>query len=199
MQHEKGLLATSARGVRFWYVKDIAVLPLQIFKSDHIDAKRILLVVPLEAQQFLEIRALLLENLGSHQEALECALGPLQPPATTFGFLSATAPFSASDLWPSVEGPPDEGTSLEGSLLCRIYVHQMKDPRLAEAYCDRMYEAAAKEKGQQGGAQMAAWSGLTSQLNYDMYLALIQVTLHLLRIYFDPVIQHLVSEGAFKE
>ena len=62
------------------------MLPLQIFKSDYIDAKRILLVVPLEAQQFLEIRALLLEILGSHQEALECALGPLQPPATTFFF-----------------------------------------------------------------------------------------------------------------
>ncbi len=63
-------------------------------------------------------------------------------------------------------------------VLCRIYVHQMKDPRLAEAYCDRMYEAAAKQKGQQSGAQMAAWSGLDSQPNYDMYLALIQVELH---------------------
>ena len=57
----------------------------------------------------------------------------------------------------------------------RIYVHQMKQPRLAEAYCDRMYEAAAKQKGQRIGNQMAAWSGLAEQHNYDMYLALIQV------------------------
>ncbi len=51
----------------------------------------------------------------------------------------------------------------------------MKEPRLAEAYCDRMYEAAAKEKGQSSSNQMAAWSGLAAQHNYDMYLALIQV------------------------
>lgn len=51
----------------------------------------------------------------------------------------------------------------------------MKDARLAEAYCDRMYEAAAKEKGQQSSAKMPAWSGLAAQPNYDMYLSLIQV------------------------
>ncbi|BDA43540.1 Vam6/Vps39-like protein [Coccomyxa sp. Obi] len=100
-----------------------------VIKSEHIDAQRILLVVPLEDKRFLEIRALLLEHLGRHQEALE------------------------------------------------IYVHQMKEPRLAEAYCDRMYEAAAKQKGQLNGNQMAAWSGLAAQHNYDMYLALIQVYL----------------------
>lgn len=44
---------------------------VQVMKSEHIDAKRILLVVPLEDLRFLEIRALLLERLGSHQEALK--------------------------------------------------------------------------------------------------------------------------------
>ncbi len=51
--------------------------PLQVIKSEYIDAQRILLVVPLEDQRFLETRALLLEHLGRHQEALECAPGLL--------------------------------------------------------------------------------------------------------------------------
>ena len=50
---------------------------LQVIKSEYIDAQRILLVVPLEDVRFLEVRALLLEHLGRHQEALECAPGLL--------------------------------------------------------------------------------------------------------------------------
>jgi hypothetical protein len=47
----------------------------------------------------------------------------------------------------------------------------MKDFRLAEAYCDRMYEAAAEQQGHQNGP----WGGLASQPSYEMYLELIQV------------------------
>ena len=46
----------------------------QVTSSEHVDAKRLLLMVPAEAPQFLEVRALLLERLGQHQQALECAL-----------------------------------------------------------------------------------------------------------------------------
>ena len=64
----------------------------------------------------------------------------------------------------------------------RVYVHQMKDPRLAEAYCDRMYDAqrrvaktgsAAAGARRGGGGSLAG--GLGAQPSYDMYLALIQV------------------------
>ena len=48
-------------------------VPVQVTSSEHVDAKRLLLMVPAEAPQFLEVRALLLERLGQHQEALECA------------------------------------------------------------------------------------------------------------------------------
>ena len=80
------------------------IAPSQIIDSDHIDAKRILLVVPLEAQQFLEVRALLLERLGRHQEALECALGPLKISFDTY-YISV--------LWISC-------VFREGFVLCRI-------------------------------------------------------------------------------
>lgn len=51
-------------------------------------------------------------------------------------------------------------------------MHQIKDFRLAEAFCDRVYDAAAMQKGQENGA----WGGLAPQRNYDMYLDLIQVS-----------------------
>ena len=43
----------------------------QIASSQHLDAKKVLLRVPMEAKAFLETRALLLERLGRHQDALE--------------------------------------------------------------------------------------------------------------------------------
>ena len=43
----------------------------QITSSQHLDAKKVLLRVPMEAKDFLETRALLLERLGRHQDALE--------------------------------------------------------------------------------------------------------------------------------
>jgi len=48
----------------------------------------------------------------------------------------------------------------------------MHSPSLAEAYCDRMYEAAMKEGGQ---GSRALWSPAGDSASYDMYLALIQV------------------------
>ena len=45
--------------------------PAQVTSSEHIDAKRLLLLVPHEAPQLLEVRALLLERLGRHQDALQ--------------------------------------------------------------------------------------------------------------------------------
>ena len=69
-------------------------------------------------------------------------------------------------------------------LLGRVYVHQMKDPRLAEAYCDRMYDAqrpvapkAAAAGGARKGNGGSLAGGLGAQPSYDMYLALIQVCL----------------------
>ena len=44
---------------------------MQITSSQHLDAKKVLLRVPMEAKDFLETRALLLERLGRHQDALE--------------------------------------------------------------------------------------------------------------------------------
>ena len=57
---------------------------------------------------------------------------------------------------------------------CRIYVHHMKDPRLAEAYCDRMYEAEAAKQNGKHGQRRASWSAPMRQPSYDMYLSLIQ-------------------------
>lgn len=48
-------------------------LGMQITSSQHLDAKKVLLRVPMEAKDFLETRALLLELLGRHQDALEYA------------------------------------------------------------------------------------------------------------------------------
>ena len=53
-------------------------------------------------------------------------------------------------------------------------MHHMRDPRLAEAYCDRMYDAeAAKQRGKRG-QRRASWSAPPRQLSYEMYLSLIQ-------------------------
>lgn len=51
----------------------------------------------------------------------------------------------------------------------------MKDPRLAEAYCDRMYEAEAAKQGGRRGQVRPSWSAPARQPSYDMYLSLIQV------------------------
>ena len=48
----------------------------------------------------------------------------------------------------------------------------MHSPSLAEAYCDRMYEAAMKQRGK---GSRALWSQHGDSGSYDMYLALIQV------------------------
>lgn len=56
------------------------------------------------------------------------------------------------------------------SRFCRLYVHTMNNLELAEAYCDRMFSAAAKE---QGPASKLSRYGDPS--TYEMYLALIEV------------------------
>ena len=54
-------------------------------------------------------------------------------------------------------------------------MHYMKDPRLAEAYCDRMYDAeAVKQNGKRGLQHRPSWSAPMRQPSYDMYLSLIQ-------------------------
>ena len=53
-------------------------------------------------------------------------------------------------------------------------MHQMKDARLAEAICDRMYDAQHGGRAKSGAA---SWSGLATQPNYDVYLSLIQVSM----------------------
>lgn len=50
----------------------------------------------------------------------------------------------------------------------------MHSPRLAESYCDRMYEAELKQRGQE---QKGLWGSYGDSTNYDMYLALIKVQL----------------------
>ena len=57
---------------------------------------------------------------------------------------------------------------------CRIYVHHMKDPRLAEAYCDRMYDAEAAKQSGTRRQHRPSWSAPMRQPSYDMYLSLIQ-------------------------
>lgn len=44
---------------------------VQVTTSEHLDAKRVLLVIPSDSRQFLEVRALLLERLGQQREALQ--------------------------------------------------------------------------------------------------------------------------------
>ena len=53
-------------------------------------------------------------------------------------------------------------------------MHHMKDPRLAEAYCDRMYDAEAAKHNGKRGQRRPSWSAPTRQPSYDMYLSLIQ-------------------------
>ena len=54
-----------------------------------------------------------------------------------------------------------------------MYVHTMKSPRLAEAYCDRMYEAGEAKVGR---ASRVLWSSHSSAESYDMYLTLIKAS-----------------------
>ena len=58
---------------------------------------------------------------------------------------------------------------------CRIYVHQLDSPILAEEYCDRLYEA--KMKGLKANLRPLPdrWAGIEPEANYDMYIALMQV------------------------
>lgn len=53
----------------------------------------------------------------------------------------------------------------------RVYVHQMKAPHLAEAYCDRVYE------GSEGtGPQKAPlWRQRPDPASFQIYLQLVQV------------------------
>ena len=53
-------------------------------------------------------------------------------------------------------------------------MHHMKDPRLAEAYCDRMYDAEAAKNNGKRGRRQSSWSAPMRQPSYDMYLSLIQ-------------------------
>ena len=53
-------------------------------------------------------------------------------------------------------------------------MHHMKDPRLAEAYCDRMYDAEAFKQNGKRGQHRPSWSAPMRQPSYDMYLSLIQ-------------------------
>ncbi len=70
--------------------ESIAKFILQVSTSEHIDAKHILLILP--SCSFPELRALLLEKMGQHLEALRlhlfglrhnkllaCSFGPLSP------------------------------------------------------------------------------------------------------------------------
>ena len=85
------------------------------------------------------------------------------------------APVTWSPSKATCHGSPGaELLFLKGLLwhICRIYVHQMKDARLAEAICDRMYDAQHGGRSKSGAA---SWSGLATQPNYDVYLSLIQV------------------------
>lgn len=67
------------------------------------------------------------------------------------------------------------------AFFCRIYVHSMKAPRLAEAYCDRLYERrahtlAASPTGAAGARLLQpAWSRSDLQPAHDIYLALVEV------------------------
>ena len=54
----------------------------QVTTSQHIDAARLLLLVPKGG--FLELRALLLERLDRHMEALRCHSAPVALPCAAF-------------------------------------------------------------------------------------------------------------------
>ncbi len=60
-------------------------------------------------------------------------------------------------------------------------MHGMQAPRLAEAYCDRLYErraaalAAPAGAAGKGRALLPAWSRRDLQPGQDIYLALVEV------------------------
>ena len=63
-------------------------------------------------------------------------------------------------------------------------MHHMRDPRLAEAYCDRMYDAEAAKQNGKRGQRRASWSAPPRQLSYEMYLSLIQAESSLLIFFY---------------
>ena len=60
-------------------------------------------------------------------------------------------------------------------------MHEMKAPRLAEAYCDRLYERRARRLARAPSAGLSprslapAWSARDMQPGQDIYLALVEV------------------------
>lgn len=60
--------------------------------------------------------------------------------------------------------------------ICRIYVHQLDSPLLAEQYCDRLYEANMKGLKTNLRPLSDTWAGIEPEASYDMYIALIQVS-----------------------
>ena len=67
-------------------------------------------------------------------------------------------------------------------------MHDMKAPRLAEAYCDRLYERRARGLTRAPSAGLGprslvpAWSARDMQPGQDIYLALVEVRLCLCRV-----------------
>lgn len=61
-------------------------------------------------------------------------------------------------------------------------MHDMKAPRLAEAYCDRLYDRRARGLTRAPSAGLSprslapAWSARDMQPGQDIYLALVEVT-----------------------
>ena len=144
---------------------------LQVSTSEHIDAKHILLMLP--SGSLPELRVLLLEKMGQHLEALRshffrlrlidlfsCSFTPLRPLHDyDTGFVVTVLMYLVFCI-------------LQSQNPCRLYVHTMNSPRLAEAYCDRMYEALLQQDGQH---KRVLWGSHTESPSYDMYLALIRV------------------------
>lgn len=60
--------------------------------------------------------------------------------------------------------------------MCRIYVHQLDSPVLAEQYCDRLYEANMKGLKANLRPLSDTWAGIEPEASYDMYIALMQVS-----------------------
>ena len=54
-------------------------------------------------------------------------------------------------------------------------MHQMRDTGLAEAYCDRVYEAQKTKKASRRGGRMVRQASIGPEVDYDIYLTLIQV------------------------
>lgn len=66
--------------------------------------------------------------------------------------------------------------------MCRIYVHQLDSPSLAEEYCDRLYEANMKGLKANLRPLSDTWAGIEPEASYDMYIALMQVSSAGLRV-----------------